>query len=110
MYDLLEIKTVPHIYRKKNGTAQGKFLITWNEAALNSFDLLKKLTSDSLELFQPDFSIMFKINTDASDRAYGGYIYQEINKKTYIIGFFSKTYTAAQRKYATGEKKNSSAL
>jgi len=40
MYDLLEIKTVPPMYRKKNGTAQGKFLITWNEAALNSFNLL----------------------------------------------------------------------
>ena len=57
-----------------------------------------------LNYINPNFSLHFKLYTDASDRAYGGYLYQEIEGKIYVIGYFSKTYTAAQRNYATGEK------
>ena len=93
MYDLLEIKTVPLNQLKKNGTANRKFLITWTSEALTSFELLKVLTNNALELYQPDFNIPFKL-----------YLYQEVEGKICVVGYFSKTYTPAQRNYATGEK------
>ena len=104
LYDILELKNVPMSCRKKNGTANGKFIVTWDKNALESFEKLKHLTGEALELYQPDFNLPFHLYTDASDRAYGSYIYQIAEGKICVVGYFSKTYTKAQQNYPTNEK------
>jgi putative transposase len=44
------------------------------------------------------------IRTDASDKGYGGYAFQDIEGKRPVLGFHSKTYTRAQRNYSAGER------
>ncbi len=44
------------------------------------------------------------METDASEKAYGGHIFQLKNGAELSLGYHSKTYTEAQKKYSAGEK------
>ncbi|KRH93289.1 transposable element, partial [Pseudoloma neurophilia] len=52
------------------------------------------------QLYFPDLSKVFKMNTDASDTGIGAILYQENG----IIGHFSKKLSGAQLKYSVTEK------
>ena len=64
---------------------------------------LRKVISEiqaEIRLSHPDFTKRFYLHTDASDVGIGAVLTQ--NNK--IIGFFSKKFTPAQKKYTTSEK------
>ena len=105
LYDIMGTKDVPKSLRKKNGQVRGKAVdLVWNEKALESFYELRKLASSALTLALPDFSQPFHLYTDASDYAYGAHLTQYKGNEMEELGYFSKSYTLAQRKYATNEK------
>lgn len=104
LYRLLEIKNVPTNQRKKNGMALGKFILTWDEEALLRFEQLKMLTGEALEIFQPNFELPSYVYCDESEIAYGGHIFQKVDGRERALGYFSKTYSSAQKNYSTGEK------
>jgi len=104
IYRLLEIQDVPKQFIRKNGTIHPKYTLPWTEEQITSFEILKKETGKALELHQPDFNADFHLETDASERAYGGKLYQIQQGIDCALGYHSKTYTAAQTKYSAGEK------
>ncbi len=84
---------------------RGKLVqIEWDDKALESFYTLRKLASSELVLSLPDFSLPFHLYTDANDYAYGTVLIQYFVDDICILGYFSKSYTLAQRKYAIIEK------
>ena len=68
LYDMLVLDKVPKEHRKRNGQAKPSFVVTWTAEADESYEQLKKLTTQSLELHQPDFSHPMKLATDASEK------------------------------------------
>ncbi len=104
LYDKLELKNIPKNFIKKNGLANGKYLLEWTPREINQFELMKRLTSDTLELFHPDFRFTMNVRSDASDKGYGGYLFQDIEGQRRVLGYLSKTYTRAQKNYSAGER------
>jgi transposase InsO family protein len=104
LYDMLELKSIPRNFIKSNGLANGKYVLPWTAAQISQFEIMKQATSDSLELYHPDFRFHMNIRADASDKGYGGYVFQDIEGKRQVLGFHSKTYTRAQRNYSAGER------
>lgn len=51
----------------------------------------------------PDFSQTFHINTDVSNSAIGGELYQSINEQRATIGFASRMLKPAETRYTTTE-------
>ena len=62
--------------------------------------LVKKLISQDAMLSYPDWTKLFVIHTDASDKQIGAVISQEGKP----IAFFSRKFNTAQRNYTTTEK------
>ncbi len=75
-YRLLESQSVPQNWIRKNGSVHPKYPLPWEPEQIESFEALKKATGQALELPQPDFNDNFILETDASEKAYGGHIYQ----------------------------------
>jgi len=103
-YRLLECQSVPQNWIRKNGSVHPKYPLPWEPEQKESFEALKRATGQALELHQPDFNDNFILETDASEKAYGGHIYQLRNGAELTLGYHSKTYTVAQNKYSAGEK------
>ena len=101
----MNLKDVPGKLRKRNGAVNGKLVkLNWTEEAKNSFEKLKEETSQALTIYMPDFNKPFELTTDASEHGYGAYLSQTKDNKEQIVGYYSKTYSPAQKKYATNEK------
>ncbi len=101
LYDMLEVKNVPKKFIKNNGLVNGKFILNWTASQISQFELMKKLTS---KLFHPDFRYPMNARSDASDKGYGGYVFQDIDGQRRVLGYLSRTYTRAQRNYSAGER------
>ena len=80
-------------------TGKGK-KFTWAEVHQNAFDSMKKLMAEGALLAFPDFTKKFTLHTDASDLQIGGVLSQEGKP----IGFFSKKFNPAQRKYTVTQR------
>jgi len=104
LYDMLEVMNVPKKFIKSNGLVNGKFALNWIASQISQFELKKKLTSDLLELFHPDFRYPMNARSDTSDKGYGGYVFQDIDGQRRVLGYMSRTYTRAQRNYSVGER------
>lgn len=83
---------------KKNESSRVK--ITFDHVAKETFEELKNLISEQLELFQPDFNKPFELTTDASNKAIGGVLSQDGRPVTFI----SRTLSTTEENYATNEK------
>ena len=66
LYDMLELKNIPKNFIKKNGLANGKYLLEWTPREINQFELMKRLTSDTLELFHPDLKRITRLGKENS--------------------------------------------
>ena len=73
LYDMMELEPIPLI--KTNGLANGKYPLPWNTSQISQFEVMKQATSESLELYHPDFSYYMYLRSDASDKGYGGYAF-----------------------------------
>ncbi|CAF1141079.1 unnamed protein product, partial [Brachionus calyciflorus] len=80
-------------------------------------DVIQTLNQNSLEksmdksvpladliLTLPNFEHMMVLTTDACEYGYGAVLEQIIDGESRPIAYFSKNYTAAQKKYSTSEK------
>jgi hypothetical protein len=106
LYSLIKLKNVPEKFRKKNGAVNGKLVkVVWTPETIESFNQLKDACSQNLELAMPDFSLPLNLHTDACKYACGAYLSQtnEVGEEK-IIGFFSKSFTSAQRNYGGSEQ------
>jgi len=106
LYSLMNLKEVPSSARKRsNGAVDGKkVMLTWNSEAELAFERLKEVMCSDLVLSLPHFEHEFIVTSDASDHGYGAVLEQYIDERLRIIAYFSKSYTSAQRNYATSEK------
>lgn len=65
---------------------------TWTEAAIKSFEQLKKCMITSLILSLPDYSLPFTIETDASDLGVGAVLMQKGRPMTFLSKELSKKH------------------
>ena len=68
----------------------------WTPKMNIAFNDAKKIIAKETMLVFPDFSKPFRMETDASERQLGGFLYQDHG----IIGFFSRKLNNAQRNYS----------
>ena len=106
LYDMQNLKEVPANLRKKNGTVKGKLVdVQWSEETERCFYKLRDICSRELKLHMPNFTAEFHLKTDACNYACGGYLYQlNVEGEEQVIGYFSKSFTRAQRNYSTSEQ------
>ena len=76
----------------------------WNETTDQAFLEIKSRLASQPILRPPNFALPFSVAVDASERAIGAVLFQEIDGLQHPICYFSKTLDIHQRKYATAEK------
>ena len=77
----------------------------WSEDQETAFSKLKHVLSNPPALGMPDFSKDFYIQTDASDVAVGGVLFQkEESGIPLVLGYHSKTLKKSQRNWSVTEK------
>ncbi len=76
----------------------------WTAEAQRAFEELKTRLVSAPVLSNPDFSLPFTIQSDASDHAAGATLTQEIDGRERVIAYFSQKFTSAQRKYGASER------
>ena len=85
------------------GTKQKKFI--WSEKAEESFLEVKRRLKSNLKLRYPDFKKDFHLQTDASDYASGGILYQlDEFGQVQPTAFLSKSFSKSERNFSTYEK------
>ncbi|XP_053698701.1 uncharacterized protein LOC128745649 [Sabethes cyaneus] len=82
--------------------SRSKFV--WTDAAEVAFGELKSALVSAPILGNPDFSLPFSIESDASDNAVGAALIQRQDNVPQVIAYFSKKLSSTQRKYASVEK------
>ncbi|XP_055522976.1 uncharacterized protein LOC129717160 [Wyeomyia smithii] len=82
--------------------SRAKFV--WTEAAEAAFGELKAALVSAPILGNPDFSLPFSIESDASDNAVGAALIQHHGNVPKVVAYFSKKLSSTQRKYASVEK------
>lgn len=76
----------------------------WNAEAEQSFVSLKNALATASLLFHPVFSADTKLSVDASDLGAGAVLNQFINNKWCPLAFFSKAFSAAEKKYSAFDR------
>lgn len=71
-----------------------------DQAAVDSFNLIKEKLKENIELFQPDYSKPFELTTDASNFA----VVAVLSQNNRPIIFISRTLNQTEQNYATNEK------
>ena len=111
LYNLVDQKNLAKFLRNRNGAPNGKKVkVIWNEKANEHFEKLQSILSSELVLALPDFTKEMLVTTDASELGYGGQLEQNFkltdtdSDNIRPIEYFSKNYTATQKKYNTTEK------
>lgn len=81
-----------------------KTIIQWGEAATKAFNTCKQDISNAALLSYPSSSLPFALMTDASDTCAGAVLQQKIKGRWKPLGFFSKKFNDAQKKYSTYDR------
>jgi hypothetical protein len=76
----------------------------FDDACLNSFNILKEALISAPIIQPPNRSLSFKIMCDASDYPMGEVLGQTKDRKHHVIVYARKTLTGAQLNYATTKK------
>jgi hypothetical protein len=94
-------KAIP-LYRLlsfKKSAKQPPFVFT--EEHENAVREIKHLlTTEPCMLYLPDLNREFRLDTDASEIAAGAVLCQEIDGKDRVVGYFSRAFNDAQKRYA----------
>ena len=99
------IKGFSTIASPLNRLTEANTLFDWTSECQQSFDLLKKLVTESPILAFPNFHQPFIVACDASNVGIGGVLSQKDESGLERpIAYFSKTLNKAQRKYSTIDK------
>ena len=76
----------------------------WSEACENNFVYLKEQLKSIDFLIHPNFSKPFILTTEASDKAVGFTLFQEVDGKLLPVLFGGRTLTKAEKNYCTTDK------
>jgi len=78
----------------------------WNRAEENAFQTLKKAVASSPVLAHPNLDLGFRVETDASNYAYGAVLSQRNSDdhKYHPVAFYSKSMNPAERNYGISDK------
>ena len=79
-------------------------LLKWTEKADIAFKQIKEAISNAPLLYFVNDNAMILVNTDASDYAIGGYLYQIIENKEKPIAFMSHSLNSCQKRWSTYDK------
>ncbi len=102
IYELLQVK--PEQAAVVRGKSKGPQLpsrtpVEWAFEHQKAFDRLVSLLVSPPVLAYPNFDSPFVLHTDASDQGLGAILYQHQDGKLRVIGYGSRTLTAAERNY-----------
>lgn len=86
------------------GRYKGSEKIRWTTESQNSFREIKDALIEPVVLASPDFSQEFYIQTDASDIACAGFIFQLVDGERRVLEFMSHKFTNAQQRYGAAER------
>lgn len=78
--------------------------IQWDEESNAAFIQSKKALKHAATLTYPRPGVPLALMTDASNNAAGGVLQQKINNVWKPLGYFSKAFTEAQKKYSTFDR------
>jgi len=78
----------------------------WGPRQQHAFQTLKDIICAALVLIHPDPDERFRVETDASNYAYGAILSQKAKEdsKQHPVAFFSKSMTPAERNYGISDK------
>jgi len=76
----------------------------WTPDHQSAFDTLKKKLIEAPVLKLPDWNLPFVLDTDASEVALGGVLYQDLPTGKGIIGYHSRVFSTAECNYNISEK------
>ena len=83
------------------GHVNNSMSITLNSDAKKAFSNIKRALANIAHLAHPCENATLSVRTDASGTAIGAILEQQVDDNTEVLGYFSKTLTATQRKYST---------
>lgn len=87
-----------------NVKKRDKTKIDWNQEACEAFEACKVAIQDAALLAHPSHNATLAIFSDASDTCAGAALQQYIDGKWQPLGYFSKKFSDAQRKYSTFDR------
>lgn len=99
-------KFIPHFAEKAaplNALRKKNCKFVWGEEESRAFQILKDAITHPPVLCVPDFQRTFILQTDASSRAIGASLLQEIDGVRMPVAFYSKRLTESESKYSTPE-------
>ena len=83
----------------KNSQLPSSTAVGWNKVQKDALDKLITATTTMPILSYPDFDQPFILHTDASEDGLGCILYQQQQGKLRVIGYGSRTLTAAEKNY-----------
>ncbi|XP_058840771.1 uncharacterized protein LOC131696235 [Topomyia yanbarensis] len=84
--------------------------VQWNNAAGEAFKAIKERLISAPVMANPDFSVPFSVQTDASDTALAGVLTQLQNGEERVIAYYSEKLKGAELSYHAAEKEGLAAL
>src|SRR4051812_23889163 len=88
----------------QKGIKDSEFLERWGEEQEKSYELMKRVLTETPVLIHSNFKKDFILSTDASGYALGAVLEQEGDDgKLHPVGYVSKTLTKVEQKYSTME-------
>lgn len=99
-YDRMFIKGITDLAAPLYKALELEKPFVWTNEQEESFSLLKKRWTDSLELIVPNFNEEFTLETDASDAGIGGVLRQSHGPIAYV----SRSLRGAEKRYSVTEK------
>ncbi|CAJ0931673.1 unnamed protein product [Ranitomeya imitator] len=87
-------------------TKKGADLVNWSSAAVEAFQELKRHFSSAPVLCQPDVSLPFQVEVDASEIGAGAVLSQRSSDCSVMkpCAFFSRKFSPAERNYDVGNR------
>ena len=76
----------------------------WSEEHQEAFSSLISLLGKAPILIHPDFTLPFKVQTDASDFGLGAVLSQIVDGKEHVVQYLSRTLQPAEQKWCIREK------
>lgn len=87
-----------------NAKKRDKTPIEWTDEATNAFEACKTSIKNAVLLAHPMHNAPLAIFSDASDTSAGSAIQQFVENAWQPLGFFSKKFSEAQKKYSTYDR------